>query len=128
MSREKGQKYEKLVEEYLIEQGYSILERNWHAGIHGELDLICNKGETLVFVEVKGRSSSQAFEDGLNSINPAKARKLLYSMQMYLDYLEKSKKLYSPKTRFDLIVLIDNPGAHHQIEHLEDLYLWDLLS
>lgn len=128
MSREKGQRYEALVEDYLVSQGYTILDRNWHAGVYGELDLICQKDKTIVFVEVKGRSSNQALEDGLNSINPAKARKLLYSMQAYLDYLEKKKRLFSPKTRFDLIVLIEWPDKTHQIEHVENICLWDFLD
>ncbi|HEY9886239.1 MAG TPA: YraN family protein [Vampirovibrionales bacterium] len=128
MSREKGQKYEKAVENFLLEQGYLVLERNWHAGIYGELDLVCRKDKTIVFIEVKGRSSGDfAYEDALTSITPSKAKKLLYSMQRYLDYLEVSKKIYSPKTRFDIAVVVDTKG-NLEVKHLENISLFELIN
>jgi putative endonuclease len=124
VSTEKGREYESRAAEFMLKNGYKIIERNWHAGVYGEIDLICQEDKLLVFVEVKGRSSSNALEDALNSIDSVKARKLLMSMQMYLDYLEEKKKTYSPKVRFDLIVVED--GTTKNIEHFVDVSLWEV--
>lgn len=129
MSWTKGQKYEELAEKYLKSKGYLILDRNWHAGVHGEIDLICRKDRTLVFVEVKGRSSKFAKEDCLFAIDKSKAKKLLYSMQAYLDYLETTKKVYSPKTRFDLLVVVeDKLKQEFEVEQFENISLWDFFE
>jgi putative endonuclease len=129
MSWIKGQKYELIAEKFLKTKGYLILDKNWHAGVHGELDLICRKDKTLVFIEVKGRSGNarSATEQALRSIDKGKAKKLLYSMQAYLDYLETLKKIYSPKTRFDLILVLEDSNTFEcQVDHLENVSLWDL--
>ena len=52
--RKVGTAYETLAADYLREQGYEILERNF-AGRGGEIDLIAREGEYLAFVEVKYR-------------------------------------------------------------------------
>lgn len=51
-----------------------ILERNWRCA-HGEVDLIARDGETVVFVEVKTRTST-AFGHPLEAITPAKLARL----------------------------------------------------
>ena len=53
-----GTAYEKLAGEYLIKQGYEVLEYNFRCRM-GEIDLVAKDGEYLVFVEVKYRSSSR---------------------------------------------------------------------
>lgn len=55
-NREWGQKAEALAAEYFLKEGYTIRERNWRAG-RLEVDLILEKDRTLIFVEVKARSS-----------------------------------------------------------------------
>jgi putative endonuclease len=51
-----GQWGENLAGDFLSGQDYEILERNYRTE-HGEVDLIAQKGKTIVFVEVKTRSS-----------------------------------------------------------------------
>ncbi|MDD4188539.1 MAG: YraN family protein [Eubacteriales bacterium] len=41
----------------LIKNGYRIIERNFRVGRFGEVDIIASEGESICFVEVKGRSS-----------------------------------------------------------------------
>ena len=43
---------------YLIREGYTILDRNWRSG-HKELDIVAEKDGTLVVAEVKTRTSSK---------------------------------------------------------------------
>ena len=52
-TREKGDKAEEIAVKYLVDKGYSIKKRNFSFGKIGELDIIAEKDDTLVFVEVK---------------------------------------------------------------------------
>ena len=53
----KGKAGEKLASNYLKNRGYRILEENYKVSF-GEIDIIAQKGEFLVFVEVKTRTPS----------------------------------------------------------------------
>ena len=50
-----GEYGEEKVNRYLLDMGYTVLERNWRVG-HRELDFVCLDGEVLVVVEVKTRA------------------------------------------------------------------------
>ena len=49
-----GQEGESAAEQYLRNKGYRILARNVRSSV-GELDLVAEDGQVLVFVEVKAR-------------------------------------------------------------------------
>jgi len=53
-----GNESELAAAEFLESQGYTIIEKNYRNAI-GEIDLIAKDGETLVFAEVKARSSAR---------------------------------------------------------------------
>ena len=55
-----GRKGEEKAVEYLVREGYVVLERNWRLK-HRELDVICLKGDLLVVVEVKTRDLPDAY-------------------------------------------------------------------
>ena len=52
-----GKKGETIAKEYLLEKSYSIVEKNWRY-VKAEIDLIAQKEDVIVFVEVKTRSSN----------------------------------------------------------------------
>jgi putative endonuclease len=54
----RGRKGERIACRYLMKQGYDILARR-HRNRSGELDIIAYEGDTLVFVEVKTRTSKE---------------------------------------------------------------------
>lgn len=54
-----GKKGEEIAEDYLKEQGYLIIARNWKPKKWGEIDLIALESDTLVFIEVKTLSSDK---------------------------------------------------------------------
>ncbi len=127
MSREKGQIFEKIAENYLTEKGFQVLHRNWYAGNKGELDLICQKDNLIVFIEIKGRNSGKyALEDGLAAISKIKAQKLLYSIEAYLN----QNNLSEAQIRFDIIIICSSSRLGQQsidkIEHYENIILSEL--
>ena len=79
---ETGLQGEEIAERYLTEKGMRCLEKR-HREKPGEIDLIMESGETLVFVEVKTRFSGAAGH-GLQAVTPAKQRKIAKCATIYL--------------------------------------------
>ena len=54
----RGRKGERIACRFLMKQGFDILARRFRSR-SGELDIIAYEGDTLVFIEVKTRSSAE---------------------------------------------------------------------
>ncbi|MEW6729206.1 MAG: YraN family protein [Pseudomonadota bacterium] len=80
--RAAGEAGEQLALEHLERRGLRLLARNVHAR-GGEIDLVMLDGATLVFVEVRSRSA-RGLVGALESITPAKRRRLLMAAQTFL--------------------------------------------
>ena len=108
-----GGEAEKYAEEFLQRQGMILLERNYRCRF-GEIDLIMRDGTTLVFIEVRMRTS-QIFGGAAGSITPAKQAKLLHTARHYLASLKAE-----PPCRFDAVLL---SGANGQeIEWIKNAF------
>ena len=103
---------EELAARYLATQGLRVIARNYRCRF-GEIDLIAQDGEALVFVEVRLRRSS-SFGGALASITRAKQKKLIATARCYLSGLRDV-----PSCRFDAI-LLDALDAR-RIEWLRDI-------
>ncbi|HUH03601.1 MAG TPA: YraN family protein [Kofleriaceae bacterium] len=68
--------------EELVRRGYDIVERNYRCKL-GELDVVARDGRTLVFVEVRSRSSAR-LGSALETIGIAKQRRIARVAQHYL--------------------------------------------
>ena len=86
---------------WLTAQGLHCLAQNY-ACRFGEIDLIMQHGETLVFVEVRHRRHSR-FGTAAESITPRKCQKLLLTAEHYLQSLTAL-----PVCRFDAVLLDGN--------------------
>ena len=100
---------------FLEQAGYQILERNYRTRA-GEIDLIARKGNLLVFVEVKMRSS-EAFGRPEEAIDSRKQKKIIEIAQVYL----AEHPCAAQDIRFDVIALTSR-GAGRHIEHFEDAF------
>jgi putative endonuclease len=97
---------------FLVDKGFRILDRNWHAS-HGELDLVAQEGETLVFVEVKARHRHD-FGSPEEAITPAKQRKLRKTAWTYL----QESNMIDVDFRFDVVAIDQGPsGEVARLEH-----------
>ena len=69
-----GKKGEELVAAYLKSKGYIIVKRNWRDSRYGEIDIIAENSEYVVFVEVKTRTDG-ALVSGLEAVDEGKMRR-----------------------------------------------------
>ena len=99
--------YEELAASFLTDSGYEILERNYYTRF-GELDIVAREGDTLVFVEVKYRSSGR-FGEPWESITTSKMRSLIMAAGIYMT----REKCYTDNIRFDLIGFFTNQKIRH---------------
>lgn len=95
---------EQLAARFLQQQGLKLLQQNYRCR-HGEIDLILQDGDTLVFAEVRLRRRSD-FGGAAASIDTRKQMKLVHTAQHYLATLARI-----PPCRFDAVLLdtLNNP-------------------
>jgi putative endonuclease len=79
----KGAAAEQAAALYLSSQGYVILEANWRCR-SGELDLIAEHGDALVFIEVRSRSGSPLQGTPEESVDIRKIRQVRNTAEVYL--------------------------------------------
>ena len=94
-----GKKGEELAIAHLQELKYKILEKNYQCAL-GEMDIIARDRDTLVFVEVKTRSTKD-FGGPAAAVNEQKQRQL---SKVALSYLNR-KKLFDVPARFDVVAV-----------------------
>lgn len=76
-----GKRGEETAVKFLRRKGYQIIERNFSKR-YGEIDIVAKEDDTLVFVEVKTRTSGE-FGSGLEAITPWKLKALVRSSYFY---------------------------------------------
>lgn len=104
MSQASGFAAERQAKDYLIQHGLTWIKSNFSCRL-GEIDLIMQDQEYLVFVEVRSRGSC-AFGLAIETIHYQKQQKLLKTANFYL----LTNKLYDKQpTRFDVVSLDGKP-------------------
>lgn len=100
-----------IAEKYLVQKGFCILQRNWTCR-WGEIDIIAEKDDFLVFVEVKYRACKLIGHPS-ESINFYKRKSLQRSINMYLN-----KNFVVKPWRFDLLC-VSKDGVNLKIDYYE---------
>lgn len=113
--RTQGEYFEKLALNFLEKNNFTLLSKNFYCK-YGEIDIIAQKEDLIIFVEVKQRSSLK-FGNGLEAINFQKQRKIFLSAQyfLYKNHLENFN------FRFDAITFDNN----NQCEWIENIMRGD---
>lgn len=110
MSSSLGLFGERIAENFIKSKGYKIVMKNYRCKL-GEIDLIAERGNLLVFIEVKTRSNDK-FGKGFEAVNFKKIDKIRKVATLYLmqNNLER-------EVRFD-VISIDN----RKVTHLEGAF------
>jgi putative endonuclease len=115
MKRKLGIKGEEMATVYLVKNGYQIITRNYYTR-YGELDIICEKNNTIIFVEVKTRTSTRY---GLpqEAVTNQKKAHLKKAAMIYLNSLNKRYR----EIRFDVIAILIT-GVNNEINHIIEAF------
>ena len=111
-----GEYGELVAASWLRTRGYKILRRRFRLGAGGELDLVCRKGDLLVFVEVKSASHSGAGRPA-RRINQHKRELLRRAALLWLRRLGKEVP-----ARMDVVEVLLPPGKRPEIHHIESAF------
>jgi putative endonuclease len=106
-----GSKGENLAAEFLMRKGFEVIERNYRYK-HAEIDLIVQRDNWLIFVEVKTRSST-AFGQPEEFVGSLKGRKVFEAAEEYIFAND-----WKGHVRFDVVSVLMAPEP--VIEHFED--------
>jgi len=112
-SKTSGDAAERFAEQFLLARKLKVVARNYRCRF-GEIDLIMQDGDTLVFVEVRMRVSSN-FGGAGGSIHVTKQRRLVATAQQYLAGLRET-----PPCRFDAILMNEMDNA--SVEWIKDAF------
>jgi len=112
-----GQRAEQKACDFLQQQGLRLIFRNYH-NRHGEIDLIMQDGNDIVFIEVRARARNQ-YGSAIESIDTKKQYKLIKTAAYYLQYFYKAEEI---NCRFDVIGI----SPHEKIEWIKDAFSTDM--
>jgi putative endonuclease len=101
--------------------GFSVVARNWHSprDRRDEIDLVCQDGDVLVFVEVKARDEG-ALVSGYYAVDERKKRALRRAVQAYLAQLANPPRTF----RFDVAEVTLSARLPAQVLHFENVPLF----
>lgn len=102
--RQIGNQYETLAKQFLLRRGLRFIDQNYLTKV-GEIDLIFQQDETIVFVEVKYRKNDR-FGSAAEMVTYAKMRKLIKTAQIWLS--RQKHPGHTIDYRFDVIAIHDS--------------------
>ena len=111
-----GRRGERAAARYLKRQHFHVLVRNFRC-VSGEVDLICSQGDTIVFVEVKTRSSDDT-EDPQEALRNAQRRRIENAARYFL----MRRSAQDRPCRFDVVTVVWPARGSPCIEHFPDAF------
>lgn len=111
---ELGKKGEKLAVDFLLKNGYDVIERNY-VFQKAEVDIIAQKKDILAVVEVKTRSTID-FGNPQDFVKPKQIKNLIKAIDEYVTVNDLDVEV-----RFDIIAIVKEKGGF-KIEHLENAF------
>ncbi|MBQ1231542.1 MAG: YraN family protein [Clostridia bacterium] len=118
LTKKMGDKGEDLTAKYLRERGFIITKRNFHSR-YGEIDIIAENAQYILFVEVKTRKNN-AFVSGFSAVDIHKRRKIIATAEEYL-----SKSLTELQPRFDvaeITVFGEKERTEYKMNYIENAF------
>lgn len=114
---ELGKMGEDVAHQFLIENGYKVITRNWFFN-KKEIDIIALKDDLLIFIEVRTRASKN-WEDPRESITPKKIRNIVLAADAYIKQTQ-----FDMEVRFDVVTCIPSKdNSKWEIELIEKAFI-----
>lgn len=113
--KEIGNKGEDFAADYYRKLGFGIKARNFHCR-GGEIDIIAENGEYIIFVEVKNRSD-RALYSPKEAVDGKKQRKLTLAAMKYLSENENGKQ-----PQFDVFEVYSQNGRIYKFQRIENAF------
>ena len=106
-----GRRGEDLAHRYLQKNGFTVVARNYKPGADSEIDIVARRGDLVIFVEVKSRTSAD-FGSPDRAIDQEKQRHIVRAARAYVN----RAAIEWNQVRFDTISVIftDPPSIFHQ--------------
>lgn len=113
-----GEAAEQDAYQYLLSKGLKLITKNYRSKF-GEIDIIMQDGQSLVFVEVRYRKNN-LFGSGAESITPSKQKKLIRTANYYLQQHPKTSQF---ATRFDVISMSKKTNSNNsEIDWIQNAF------
>ncbi len=106
LTNKRGQWAERFAEDYLLEHGLKLIHRNYSCRM-GEIDLIMQEKDTIIFVEVRYRKNDQ-YGGGVESIDFRKQKKVKTTA---MHYLQNNDRYQESPCRFDAMIMTGNSST-----------------
>lgn len=110
-----GKIAEDLAAEFLLKNGYTILVRNFRFQ-KAEIDIIAEKENTIIIVEVKARSTD-AFMLPQEAVTKAKIKSIVSAANHFMEEFNKNQEV-----RFDIISVLPDEKKNLIIEHITNAF------
>lgn len=114
--KELGNRGEDIAAKLLIEKGYKIVKRNYRYG-HGEIDIIAEYNNALIFVEVKTRKNLEFGPPEL-AVTKNKQRQIRKIAEMYL----VENEISDIDCRIDVVAILIKKNLPPEINHIENAF------
>jgi len=111
-----GKDSEQLAVEYLQKNGYMIIQRNYRTR-GGEIDIIAKENNTLVFIEVKSRTTTR-YGHAIQSLTRQQQKRLSKTALTYLH----QHKMKNQSARFDVVAIQKNEYAGTEIRLIKNAF------
>lgn len=106
---------EAFVAEYLKKKGYIISARNYHSRF-GEIDVIAENDDEILFVEVKTRAEGSKIRP-YEYVNGPKQQKIIITANIYLKH-----NGFGLKPRFDVAEVFVSPDGNMRLNYFENAF------
>lgn len=111
-----GPRGESMAADFLQKQGYTIVAKNYRQRM-GEIDIVAEEGDCLVFVEVKTRKNDQ-YGNPFEAVDIRKQRKL---SRLALGYISRHGG-EDRNARFDVVAVYLDRDSGSRVEHLKNAF------
>jgi len=112
--KQKGNEAEDQACQFLIQKGLILIQRNFATKL-GEVDLIMQDGDVLVFIEVRYRKNRD-FGGAALSVTPKKQKRIIKAALAY-----QQKNAPQASMRFD-VVAIEGEGSNKKIDWINNAF------